>query len=499
MSRFDVRRPPRAGTERTVNLAGGEAYTRSPKVELATMVITSVLQDGAYESAYRQLERLQRLVRQLAEDGELKFAAQAAIYTRRSHGLRTISHALAGEVAHNRKEFPEGDWATRFFAAVARRPDDMTEIASYVIQRTLHGRKKKTLPNALKRGFARALQRFDAYQLSKWKGGRRQMTLRDLAHLVHAPGGKGSLIYQLREGTLKPPDTFEVRLSAAGQEKRRDVDEAKATAWNELLAAKKLPYLAALRNIRNIIEQAPDSFAALRQLLLDPTRNRKALIFPFQLQAAADAIAELHGPIASQAATMISQIANLSAQNCPALEGPSLVALDDSGSMTQRIDHRSSRTPLTIGSLFAACILKANQGEADLMLFSSDARYLTLDLEAPVLTLAAQIMARTRPYGTNFHAVFQTASRKYNRIIIMSDQQGWMGYQTPESSFKDYQRRLNANPYIYTWDLASSATSQFPEPRVCVLGGWSDKIFDLMGRVEQDPQALVHEIEAVNV
>ena len=130
MARFDVAKTQPPGVQKTVNLAGGAAFTRSAKAELASLALTSMLSDTFYEKGGEQLERLQRLVGQLAQDGDLKFAAQAAIYTRHTHGLRTISHALAGEVARQRYLTPSqrGDWGARFFAAVVRRPDDMAEI-----------------------------------------------------------------------------------------------------------------------------------------------------------------------------------------------------------------------------------------------------------------------------------------------------------------------------------------------------------------------------------
>jgi 60 kDa SS-A/Ro ribonucleoprotein len=55
--------------------------------------------------------------------------------------------------------------------------------------------------------------------------------------------------------------------------------------------------------------------------------------------------------------------------------------------------------------------------------------------------------------GTNFHAIFETANRAYDRIIILSDMQGWVNYNTPTRSFAEYKRRVGANPRVYSFDL----------------------------------------------
>ena len=40
---------------------------------------------------------------------------------------------------------------------------------------------------------------------------------------------------------------------------------------------------------------------------------------------------------------------------------------------------------------------------------------------------------------------------------------------------------------------------QFPESKVCALAGFSDTVLGLMAKLEKDPQALVSEIEAVEL
>ncbi len=52
-------------------------------------------------------------------------------------------------------------------------------------------------------------------------------------------------------------------------------------------------------------------------------------------------------------------------------------------------------------------------------------------------------------------------------------------------------------PCVYSFDLKGYCTLQFPQERVYCLAGWSDRVFDIMQKLDADPQALVREIEAV--
>jgi len=151
--------------------------------------------------------------------------------------------------------------------------------------------------------------------------------------------------------------------------------------------------------------------------------------------------------------------------------------------------------PAEIGSLFAAILYKSN--DADLMLFDDDARYQTLNPMDSTLTLAQSI--HNQNAGTNFHSIFKRADKKYSRIIILSDMQGWIGNHTPVNTFNEYKSRTGASPFIFSFDLQGYGDMQFPESGVACLAGFSEKIFDIMKLVETDKQALIHKIESIEL
>lgn len=102
-------------------------------------------------------------------------------------------------------------------------------------------------------------------------------------------------------------------------------------------------------------------------------------------------------------------------------------------------------------------------------------------------------------HGTNFSAIFTEANKAYDRILIFSDMQGWIGYNTPMAAFNSYKKEHNASPKVYSIDMAGYGTIQFPEPNVFCLTGFSEKIFDLMKYLETDKKALINTVNAIDL
>ncbi len=485
MALFNLRKARR----KIVNRAGGEAFEQSAEMQLASMLITSFAQDQFYRSAQNTFKELIQVLPQV----DAKFAAKAAIYARKQYHMRSITHVLAAELA----AYASGkEWAKDFYAQVIARPDDMLEIASYYF-----GKGGKTLPNAMKKGFARAFDQFDGYQLAKYRGENRAVKLIDLVNLVHPTPTKrnASALQALVDGKLKSTGTWEAKLTKAGQQAETTAQKAdlKQAAWAELIAQNKLGYFALLRNLRNIALQAPNSLDAALRILQDENRIKRSKVLPFRFLSALDAIKEANigGKPARAIERGLHTALEKALSNVPIFKGKTLVVLDDSGSM-QGIG-RNKKSPIEIGSIFAAMLYKSN--DADLMRFSDRATYVKPYYGNSAMSIANGLVQNARACGTNFHSIFQKANKAYDRVIILSDMQGWMGGYTPDKAFAQYKSRYGANPYIYSFDLQGYGSLQFPEQKVFALAGFSDKVFDLMQLLESDRNALVNDIRRIEL
>jgi len=486
MSKFNMNKRPIQPD--TINAAGGNAFSESPKLELVSTLLTSFLDDKYYESSKENVRRIINLINDISDK---KFVGKAAIYARTKFGMRSVSHLVAAEVARKVKG---EQWTKDFFDKVIYRPDDMLEIVAYYISNY-----KKPIPNSLKKGLRKAIGKFNPYELGKYKGENKEVSMVDLINLIHpTPTEKnGFALGDLINGTLKANDTWEKNLTQTGQKAKSEEEKAelKKDVWTKLIKEKKIGYFALLRNLRNIIEQAPDVLDEAASMLVDEKFIKNSLLLPFRYATAYNQIQILDNP-PRKIISAISKAADIALSNVPKFEGKTCIVLDVSGSMEGR--------PLEIGSLFAAVLAKTND-DADFMIFADHAKYKTFNPQDSVLTLMNKIKEDEGVGGgTNFHCIFETINKKYDRIIILSDMQGWMNdswYHSgaPTVAFKTYKNKYNADPYIYSFDLNSYGTLMFPEKKVYAIAGWSEKIFDLMKILETDKEALIHEIEKIQL
>jgi hypothetical protein len=474
MAKFNEKRP----TTKTVNRAGGQAYKSSPELELVGILLTSFVKDKFYESAGGELQRLAGIIQSVNK----KFAAQSAIYARHEFGMRSITHALASELA----PYISGQaWADDFYNSIVRRPDDITEIISYHL-----GRGEK-LSSAMKKGLANAFNKFDGYQLAKYKGEGNKVKLVDALNMIHPrpkDDGQDAIFKKLTEGTLKSKDTWEARISASKGDKQE-----KKKAWQELLESDRLGYFALLRNLRNILKDAPGSVDLACEKLTDAKRIEKSLVMPFRFLTAMKTLERENLDGIRKVFSALNKALDKSVDNVPIFEGKTLIALDVSGSMTSGLSDKLR--PAEIAAVFAMALYKTN--DSDFLTFDRGAEYQMINPDDALTTMVNRI--NFRGGGTNIHSIFYRANKAYDRIVILTDNQGWMGYGTPAKALNDYRKNYDADPIIYDFDFESYGDMQFPESNVYCIQGYSDKVFDIMKLLETDRKALINEIKKIEL
>lgn len=479
MSRFNQ---TSTGTK-TVNLAGGDAYKQTPELELVSILLTSFANDSFYRSADNTFDKLKELIRLC----DKKFAAKAAVYARTKFGMRSITHVVASELA---KHIGGEKWAKDFYSSVIYRPDDILEILSY------HTSKNGKITNSMKKGLAASFSKFDRYALAKYRGEGKGFKLIDAVNLLHPTSNEknADAISDLVKGELKSFDTWETELTKAGQfaSSEEEKESFKKDVWVKLIKEKKLGYFALLRNLRNIIEQAPEVISEALETLTTEAIIKKSLVLPFRFLSAFEEVQKLNnGKIVRETLVALNKAVDIAVNNVPKFDGETLIVLDVSGSMQET--HLGNKSPHIIGALFSAVLSKSNN--CDFMAFSDNAQYHNINPLDSTITIANSL--RFRSGGTNFHSIFQTANKKYDRIIILSDMQGWIGGNTPTREFTAYKQSTGSNPFVYSFDLKNYGSMQFPETNVFALAGFSEKVFDIMKLMEQDKNAMVNEIKKV--
>lgn len=486
------------------NLCGHEAYALPEEIQLLAMLNTLKMEPQFYQDTLDQVKRLQDLIEKVAMQDPY-FAAQCIVYSRCvGEGMRTVNHVAAALLT----PYLRGqEWGKRFFSNWDKkagrggcifRLDDMVEIKA--VYQMLNG--GGVLANAMKKGFKTTLEGSDSYQILKYK----KATI-DISNLVHPNiakcKGKVSVngtevvtIDALMRGLPISADTWEANNSEAGQlvaaakregkiseaEAKELLDAAKAENWNGLLRDKKLGILAALRNIRNILEVC-DDVTELCNLLSDEGQIIKGKIMPYQIDTAYEVVSNdcrenRHTPrvLAALERGYVASVPNL-AQVCT---GRNLVILDCSGSMcTFMRDERTGR-PLGAcidkASLIAATIVQATN--ADVIRFGSHAEY-AVGMNGRNLFEYSRYLRRADMGGTSLAAAFKLITnlgKEYDRIFILSDNECNSGYQA--EAYADYIRRVNS-PYIYSIDLAAYGTTPLKNTeKVAYFYGYGPSMFE---------------------
>lgn len=447
----------------TINKAGGQAYQESNKLELASILLTSFLKDTYYVKGNEAQSRLVSLVHSIKDK---KFVAKAAIMAR-EWGMRSVTHVVIAELCHDVKN---EQWLRVAISKTIQRPDDASEILAYWM-----GTYGKPIPNALKRGISDALEKFNDYQIAKYRGENHSLKMVDVVNLVHP---KSVTLGKLIKGELETPYTWEVEITKAGSDAK-----AKKEAWTELVLSGKLGYFALLRNLRNL--EASVDKTIMKEVYAQLTNKeaiKKSKVLPFRYDTAYREVSFV------QTRHAVSNAMDIAVDNMPELGGKTLIALDCSGSMYGK--------PLQIGSIFAAVMAKASY--ADIMQFGTSVSWPKYNPADSVISIAESL--RADHGGTDFHLIFDKAKEKYDRIVILSDMQAWVGWSSPKANLEAYKKRTGANPYIWSFDLAGHGTLQFPEKQVATLAGFSEKVFDLIPIVETgEKDALVKRIEQVEL
>ena len=533
-------------TPDTTNKQGYAAYSQDKWLTLLTMLNTLKFEPQYYRSQTQTLKELQTLIDNCAKE-DLYLTCQCIVYSRcLGEGMRTISHASSVFIA----PYISGqEYSKRFYGlwnkkeqkgGVIFRPDDMAEIlAGYI---ALNGQVQQTvttvngvpvsndvktsgpkLSNAMKKGFKSALESLDTYSLLKYKS-----NLIDIINLVHPSpklskatveynGEKISTIDAIMKGYNVSANTWEVNQGEAGQivakavkegkltdkEAKETLTQAKSDNWKELLDTNKLGILAALRNLRNVLINNPESSTInkLCDLVSNPTLIREGKIMPYQLDLANEImIAEFNSPYARQISQALAKGYELAIPNLSALiPGQNVIFLDQSGSMGYEIKlpgqkHSSRTSCISKAALIAATIAKATN--ADIICFGSRAEYVQYNPNQDVFTLARKLSTADMG-GTNLATAWnlaQASGRKYTRTFILSDNECNRG--NTYSSYMSYVKNVG-HPYVYSVDLAGYGTNCIAGEKVRYYYGYGFSMFDDIAKSEFNAQYHLDKVKKV--
>ena len=346
---------------------------------------------------------------------------------------------------------------------------------------------------------------------------------------------------------LPQPETWETLVSSQGNH---------AAVWEKLVKERKLPFMAMLRNLRNILLAGVDSetHELILSRLQDPEQVSSSRLFPFRFFSAFEVltldrpslspprqgrnqpppkrpkvpialptkelIERYHGAL--EAAVKLATITNVQP-----VGGHSVIFCDVSGSMTAALSGGpigSVRTCMEVGVLLGL-MLRYVCESSEFIVFSSPGRHrqcwFTVDLSKEdigdnilksmksVLQQAQYNLGGGTDFPYDYIQLITEEKRQIDQIFMFSDMMVSPGYEefagtttggtsTVGSVLNEYRRKVSQNMRFVTVDLACQAQELIgadygDDCRNIQMWGYSDAVLGLVSELQRSQVVAIEE------
>lgn len=368
---------------------GGPAVHINAEQALRRSVMACMLWEKTfYEDGVDIADRIAALVAQVKPEKVIEIAVEA----RNVHGIRHASLLLLAELARHVSGSP---LVRQAVPQIVRRADEPGELLALYWRTNA----KAPLDKGLKKGIADTLKRFDEYQFAKYDRAVRYPLRLVMGMTRPKPTSdeQAALFGRVMTRTLAVPDTWEVALSNGADKK---------DAFERLLRERKIGYFAVLRNLRNMVQAGVDAGLVKETLL---ARRGAGGIEPFRFIAAARAVPQWEPMIDEALVSMIDDL--------PPLKGKTLILVDVSGSMKDKLSAKSDLTRMDAAAALASII----PGDLRVVTFSNQL------VEVPPRRGMAgvDVIRNSQAHqGTYLGAAVTAANKeKHDRLIVITDEQ----------------------------------------------------------------------------
>jgi 60 kDa SS-A/Ro ribonucleoprotein len=376
---------------------GARAKRFTPEIELKRALMNCLLwEDQFYEDGVAIAERIKALVPKVAPDRVAALAIEAREVMKLRHAPLLVVREMA---RHEKHRVLVADTLDR----VIQRPDEMTELLAIYWADALgpqQQRKRQPVSAQIKKGLARALTKFDAYQLAKYdRDG--AVRIKDVLFLVHAKpkdADQEKVWKQLVDGELVSPDTWEVSLSS-GKDKRE--------TFERLIAENRLGGLALLRNLR-LMQKAEVPHETIADAIEAMRADR---VLPYRFITAARYAPDFEPELES---AMLKSL-----KDHVRLPGRTRLLIDVSGSMFTPLSAQSEMTRAE-AACGLAILAREVCDEVEIFTFSQDVKKVP-----PRRGFALRdAIVGSQPHGSTFLGkAVSEIDRKGDRLIVFTDEQ----------------------------------------------------------------------------
>jgi hypothetical protein len=480
---------------------GAPGHARNAKSELFLLAVSNMVgEDTFYEAATERDARFRELVAAVSVS-DPAWATRLISWLRTDANLRSASLVAAAEFVHTRLAAGVVGGNRAAIASALIRADEPGELLAYWL--ATYGR---AIPKPVKRGVADAVVRlYTERSLLKWDSAERSVRFGDVLELTHpepATAWQGELFRHAidrRHGRSHPVPAMLPMIAARAElmalpvrDRRAVLDQPArlaaagmtweslagwlqgpldAAAWQAVIPS--MGYMALLRNLRNFddADVADDVAGRVAARLADPAQVAASRQLPMRFLSAYRAAPRLRWAAALERALQACMA------NVPSLRGRTLVLVDRSGSMFGPVSARSQLTRADAAAVFGAA-LAVRAERADLVQFGSDSDPVPFRTGESVLRVLDRF---GNLGGTNTAGAVRRHYHGHDRVVIVTDEQAWSGWQG-----EDPTRMVPPRVPVYTWNLAGYRFGHGPSGGALrhTFGGLTDAGFAMIPLLE---------------
>ena len=556
MAKFNEKKMAKQPTER--NFMGEMAFKMEDKEELISTVMTTFLQGEYYEKESTKIARIQELLKKV----DPLFAAKLAIYARNEGNLRSVTHFVAAEIAkyvsgtdwgkrfYNRIVVRPDDMSEIVSAYAHINGMSQKDISK--IPNAMKGGFK----TALERLDAYQIDKYkmknrevsliDLIRLFHPKSN--QKNAEAFKRLVNGESLEG--LYETKILEKEMTKAGQLTKNATEDEKK----EAKHEAISEILGnVKGMPIMNLIRNLRNIILYAPDKVEDACAQLRIKDKILKSRLLPFRFATAYAEVEKMtwdkpdtdtaiafesdkakdeltkaqFNSLKRSVLDALEDAIQYSVENIPELEGNVAILVDHSGSCrgdaggSSAVSAFSQTSTAMIGNLFGS-MMAYRQKNVYVGLFGDklidvpmDRNMKMLDFNKMSFNKGAYCGGSTEAGIYDFMRKCIDEKKKVDNVVVFSDCQigsgersftPWYGSKLSDSGghfhelFKEFKKLNPMCNWIVVNLRQSGGTSVFDKSmRILNIAGWSDKIFDVIKSNCKGWDAVIKEIEAIEI
>lgn len=545
----------------SVNFMGEKAFLLKAKEEFVSSIMTTFLsKEGSYyESSKEEVNRILSLLEKI----DPLFACKAAIYVRENGNMRSISHLLGAALAkyisgqeyakrfYNKLIVRPDDMSEIVSAYAILNGMGLNDL------KKIPNSMKKGFKEALEGLDA---YRIDKYKMKTRSFS--LVDLVRLFH-PKATQKNAEAYKRLIEGKsladLYESKVLEKEMTKAGQTTKDATQEEKMEAKREAITAvldnvKGMPVMNLLRNLRNILLYAPDkvndaceqltiekkilnsrllpfrfatAYAEIEKVMYADTETKPTTSIVFESEESKQQVSESKfNELKKNLLDAIEGAIEIACQNIPVLDGNCAILVDDSGSMRgdagghSRVSAFSKTNSSMIAHLFAS-MMAWRQHDVYVGLFGDrliqvpyKRNVKLLDFNKESYEIGGRCGGATEAGIYDFIRQVVKEKKKIDNIIVFSDCQigrysgftAWYGNNSSDRGkhfhelFKEF-RKINPNANFIVVNLRQSgSTSVFDKSqRILNIAGWSDKIFDVITSQCKGWDAMIKEIESIEI